>query len=133
MDLLLRRRMMMTPPTKEYIQFADPTVEGICITKFSSDGIGVTMQDAASVTNIGDAFKKNASIVSFDELQYFVNLASIPASAFENCYALSAITLPNSITSIGNLAFVNCSVLAGIVLPTSVTSIGQSAFSNFIL
>lgn len=130
MDLLLRRRMMMTPMAKEYIVFADPEVERICIAKWSSDGIGLTKQDAARVTTLGNAFQKNATIVSFDELEFFVNLASIANTAFENCYALTSIVLPNSVASIGNLAFNNCSLLDEIVLPSSITSIGNLAFNG---
>ena len=41
-----------------------------------------------------------------------------------------SITLPNSITSIGDWAFNNCSSLKSITIPNSVTSIGRYAFSN---
>lgn len=122
--------MMAASSGPSYIAFADPEVERICVSKWSSDGIGITMRDAAMVTNLGTAFQKNATIVSFDELVYFVNLASIANSAFENCYALTSIVLPNSVTSIGNLAFNNCSLLDEIVLPSSITSIGNLAFNG---
>ena len=50
--------------------------------------------------------------------------------AFENCGNLTSITIPESVTSIGERAFYNCSGLTNITIPESVTSIGGSAFYN---
>lgn len=45
--------------------------------------------------------------------------------------SLTSITLPTSITSIGNYAFCGCNGLTGtLTIPTSVTSIGDGAFNN---
>ena len=48
--------------------------------------------------------------------------------AFENCGNLTSITIPESVTSIGERAFYNCSGLTNITIPESVTYIGRSAF-----
>ena len=48
--------------------------------------------------------------------------------AFDHCTALSSITIPNTISSIGTNAFSNCS-LDNIFIPASVTTIGTGAFS----
>ncbi len=45
------------------------------------------------------------------------------------CSCLTSITIPNSVTSIGNYAFSGCSGLTSITIPNSVTSIGEYAFS----
>ena len=42
---------------------------------------------------------------------------------------LTSITIPNSVTSIGEYAFSDCSILTSITIPDSVTSIGRNAFS----
>ena len=42
---------------------------------------------------------------------------------------LTSITIPNSVTSIGEYAFSECSILTSITIPDSVTSIGRNAFS----
>ena len=51
-------------------------------------------------------------------------------SAFDSCFCITSITIPNSITSIGDYAFYECSALTSITLPNSVTSIGDSVFEG---
>ena len=53
---------------------------------------------------------------------------SIDNYAFNDCYMLTSITIPNSIVSVGDDAFSRCSNLKSIVIPNSVTSIGSYAF-----
>lgn len=65
-------------PATKYIVFEDRAVEAICVQNFSSDGIGVTMQDAAgpfSASLQSGLFNGNTQIVSFEELQYFTGYA----------------------------------------------------------
>ena len=53
----------------------------------------------------------------------------IADDAFKECFGLTSITIPNSVTSIGNQAFLACG-LKSIAIPNNVTSIGRSAFSG---
>jgi len=55
---------------------------------------------------------------------------SIPANAFSCCYNLTSVTIPNSVTNIGERAFYNCSALTSVNIPNNVTNIGSSAFSG---
>ena len=48
--------------------------------------------------------------------------------AFEKCYSLTSINIPDSVTNIGESAFAFCSSLTNIDIPNSVTNIGDSAF-----
>ena len=52
---------------------------------------------------------------------------SIGDGAFSGCYELTSVTIPGSVTSIGN-AFNGCVWLKSVTIPDSVTSIGDLAF-----
>ena len=57
-------------------------------------------------------------------------LTAIGDYAFDRCTALKTITLPASLTTIGQEAFSGCTALTTIILPASLTTIGQEAFSG---
>ena len=57
------------------------------------------------------------------------SVTTIGEFAFEFCYSLTSIAIPNSVTSIGYSAFFKCSALTYITIPNSVTSIGNLAFA----
>ena len=58
------------------------------------------------------------------------SVTSIGIVAFAECSSLQTVTIPNSVTSIKDGAFYYCSNLQSITIPESVTSIGFSAFSG---
>ena len=58
------------------------------------------------------------------------SVTSIGDYAFANCHSLTSITIPNSVTSIGDYAFSWCSGLTSITISNSVMSIGEWAFAN---
>ena len=85
-----------------------------------------------SVTSIGnDAFND-----AFDDCSGLTSITipnsvtSIGEGAFSDCSGLTSITIPNSVTSIGSSAFSDCSGLTSITIPNSVTSIGEQAFNG---
>ncbi|MBR5170724.1 MAG: leucine-rich repeat protein [Muribaculaceae bacterium] len=67
-----------------------------------------------SLTNIG-----NENYSEYDR----------PTGAFENCFSLTNIVIPNSVTTIGIDAFYNCQGITNIEIPSSVTNINSYAFS----
>ena len=58
------------------------------------------------------------------------SVTSIGDHAFEYCESLHSITIPDAVTSIGDSAFSWCSSLQSVTIPDSVTNIGGSVFSN---
>ena len=100
-----------------------------------------------SVTSIGDeAFEGCSSLTSIiwnakngpsfnfgNQVTSFTfgdDVEVIPASICYRMTNLTSITIPNSVTSIGNGAFSECTGLTSINIPDSVTSIGTGAFYN---
>ena len=57
-------------------------------------------------------------------------VTSIGTYAFYFCYSLASITIPNTVTSIETYVFYGCYSLASITIPNTVTSIGTNAFYN---
>jgi len=56
------------------------------------------------------------------------SVTSIGDYAFDCCYDLENIEIPNGVTSIGNGAFASCHSLQNIILPNTVEEIGEYAF-----
>ena len=57
-------------------------------------------------------------------------VTSIGFHAFYNCCSLTQINIPGGVTNIGEAAFRNCYSLTQVNIPDSVTSIGSQAFYN---
>ena len=56
------------------------------------------------------------------------SVTSIGERAFRDCNDLESINIPDGVTSIEDFAFGDCNSLASITIPSSVTSIGYKAF-----
>ncbi|MBQ2026634.1 MAG: leucine-rich repeat domain-containing protein, partial [Alistipes sp.] len=85
---------------------------------YKNDGFGANI-----VSNEWDE-TTSKGVITFD-----ANVTSIGVWAFSRC-SLTSITIPDSVTSIGDYAFYGCSSLTNITIPDSITSIGGSAFSE---
>ena len=57
-----------------------------------------------------------------------VAVTAIGSYAFDNCYRLKSVTIPEGVISLGKNAFAYCSDLESAKIPNSVTSIGDWAF-----
>ena len=57
-------------------------------------------------------------------------LTTIGDHAFDFCWKLTSLSIPNSVTSIGSYAFKNCNKVTSFTLPSSITSIPEGCFQN---
>lgn len=112
------------------ITFADGNVKTICVANWDTNNDGeLSEAEAADVTSLGEVFRGNTEITSFDEISYFTGLTGFDDDAFNGCSGLTSFTIPSNITSIGRRAFQYCSSLTSITIPESVTDIYYHAFS----
>ncbi len=114
----------------EIITFANSEAGRICLANWDTNGDGgLSKGEAAAVKSLGNVFKNNSEITSFEELQYFTGLTGIGDMAFQNCSALTSVIIPEGVTHIGESAFASCA-LNQIMIPNSVISISSSAFAD---
>ena len=81
-----------------------------------------------SVQTISAYAFQNCSALTSVTLPINNSFTTIHTNTFQSCSALTTITIPNSVTTIGSDAFYSCSKLESITIPNSVTSIGATAF-----
>ena len=80
--------------------------------------------------------KAKTEIVAFPSAKGVVTIpssvTSIGERAFQDCIGLTGVTIPSGVTSIGIGAFEGCTGLADITIPSSVASIDNAAFKGCI-
>ena len=124
------RAALKVTQTAGVITFADPNVKDICVNNWDTDGDKeISYDEAAAITDLGDAFDGNPEITSFAELRYFTGLKSIAKNAFRGCKSLTAIELPQGLEEISQYAFRE-SKLASVNFPSSLRKIDTSAFNS---
>lgn len=81
------------------------------------------------ITSLSDRAFRGSGITS---VSLPSSLTRIGESCFENCAQLKTVTIPAAsvLESFGNFCFANCSLLERIDIPASVTRIGQAAFAQ---
>lgn len=83
-------------------------------------------EESYSVTNCTNA---NGAI-TIPSTYYGKPVTGIGDGAFDHCYNLTSVTIPEGVTRIGEKAFYCCYQLSNIIIPKSVTSIGDLAFCS---
>ena len=79
------------------IDFACGAVKALCIANWDTNHDGeLSRAEAAAVTDLGDVFKGNKEITSFDELRYFTGVKNLDR-AFNTCTELLSLTIPANV------------------------------------
>lgn len=109
---------------------ADKQMREYCLTHFDKNGDGrLSLVEVAGVTSFPDQteYPIPQGITSFNELEYFYSLTSLPTFKMQN--RLESITIPKQIQSIPNDMFLGCSTLVKIYLkPVDPPILGLNAF-----
>lgn len=128
----LKKWVLESNPEKEYLPGGDFTpVDYKTEYKFyayiTTDLLSIDKNGSVKATNT----LKTSNITPLS-IPYSINgikVTAIADNAFYNCTKLKEITIPDSVTSIGQYAFAY-SGLTGITIPSSVTSIEKEAFRD---
>lgn len=120
-----------------YMRFEDPNVLSVLLANGVGDGIGVTTDQAAAVTSIGNWFKENTTIEYFDEFEKFTGITQLSStinnysySPFYKCTNLKSIRIPSSVNVIGYHTFSGCTSLMNIEISQNITKILGSSFND---
>ena len=108
---------------------SNPEVLAVCYAQgWAAHADYMTKSEAEAVSSLGTVFR-SASIVHFDELQYFTGISSV-AKVFQTNSTLEYITMPATLSEIGESACNGCSNLKRLVILSGPTKIRNSAFSG---
>ena len=110
-----------------FSQFVDTETGLLDFSRIPAFWFEVNISD--SITG-GNSRFYNFNINQYTEITIPDSVTSIGNNAFSNCQELTSLVIPDSVTSIGAGAFSDCQALTSLVIPDSVTSIGNNAFSG---
>lgn len=87
------------------------------------DGVVYTNFDFGKWTNLSSDMLIGDLVLPNDG-----SITALGESAFDSCYGLTSINIPDGVTSIGACAFYGCADLTNVRIPDSVISIEESVF-----
>ena len=115
-----------------YIDIADARAKAVCIAHWDSDNDGeLSLEEAAAVTDIGEAFRSQSQMKSLEVLRYFTGLTQIPDNAFRSSTVLTTVYLPEQVKSVGSTAFAGCPMQYLVLLTAD--NVVSSADNNGLL
>lgn len=95
-----------------------------------TDGLSYTATEDGEGYLVSGMGTATATSVVVDSKHKGKPVIGVAASAFRDCTEMTSITLPNTITEIGENAFFGCLALTSIEIPEGVFEIGDHAFEN---
>lgn len=111
-----------------YVLLQDGTAAVTCTNTELTAAEVPSVIDGYTVSALADGcFLENTALT---EVSLPDGLTSIGAQAFYGCSSLAGITFPESLTVIGENAFFGCSALPEVSIPASVAEIGAFAFDT---
>ena len=124
--------------SKDYIPFANSNLNAYFAETYG-DGVGITFEEAAAITEFPDGFfpdmvmQKDGGASSFEELNYFTGLKSLPDrfctnTSYRNALTITNLDLPN-LESVGYECFYGSKLNGCIYLPKLKTA-GDWAFQG---
>ena len=119
LSMLSFRLFSIAKPEKKQIELS---------TEVTEEDLANAVEDEFGVKYSKDGLRLLKS--NNDIINYVVKAGTrvICDDAFADCIDLTSVTIPNSVTSIGESAFYGCRSLTSVTIPNSVTSIGDEAF-----
>src|ERR1035438_6740084 len=126
--------VLLALPASVRAQFTFTTNDNntITITGYTGSNSVVVIPDTTNgytVTSIGSgAFSSSFSSAYITSVTIPDSITSIGDMAFFGCANLGSLNIPSNITNIGAAAFSSCFSLTNIAVPASITSIGDYAF-----
>ena len=125
------RRLQLEEVRQEYAEYAakqyDFELNGIYYKKLSDSEVAVTRKDEGHKngnTYVGDLVLPAS--INKEGVKYKVT--SIRANAFESCWRLTSLVIPEGVTEIGDFAFSGCVTLKSVKFPDSLHKFGVCAF-----
>ena len=129
------RRLQLEEVRQESGEYAakqhDFELNGIYYKKLSESEVAVTCKDEGHKngnTYVGDLVLP--ANINKDGVEYKVT--SISANAFDRCWKLTSLVIPEGVTEIGDFAFNGCVALKSVKFPNSLHKFGTSAFFGCI-
>ena len=102
---------------------------------FITVGILLACNAVALASEPADFIVENGALTSYQGtdtaviIPHNLDITAIGDGAFEEA-DITSVTIPDTVTSIGNDAFIQCGGLVSVTIPDSVTSVGNCAFSE---
>ncbi len=114
----------------DLITFEDAKVKTLCVANWDTDKDGeLSVDEAAAVNALGTVFREQKGVTTFDELKFFTGLTVISDYAFFKS-SIQRVTLPPTVTSIGEYAFSESSISGELRIPGTVKTIKNYAYYN---